>query len=72
MITRGTWIHVNSMDLFIEILSITNETDDYIEFRYLNWNKGQCGMPHLISSVSLDGKILKSEYHNWKKYPALN
>jgi len=65
--TMGKWVHKNAMDMFIEIIQIPYKGPEYYKIKYLCWNKGQCGVPHLIDTKVYKAKILKEDFKNWSR-----
>lgn len=70
MITKGYWVHKNSMDMFIEILSVPFIGPNYTKIKYRCWNYGQGNSPYPILMRTYRTKILKDQYQNWTRtYP---
>lgn len=66
MINKGFWMHENSMDVFIEIISIKYRDNKRMKFKGRYWNLGYSGTPWLIS-IDLNFTILTEDFTKWKK-----
>lgn len=65
--TKGKWVHENSMDVFIEILEAPVKGPDYIKLKILWWNRGQCGIPYCTGVCDVI-KINNKDLPKWKPY----
>lgn len=65
---KGYWTHGSFLDVFVEVLSVLNSSENVTQLAVRWWNKSQTNRPYMISPNLKIITITSDQYNNWSRY----